>query len=154
MGRSVDYLNRALHVSYFEWPLIEFYNEITDEYEKTDEYEEYYFVKENIQESVISEFPQYDYCDKYDGRETAIILKGYGTEIGLSQYCGLATLSIRIDENELDYSNYDEQEYNEQYDKIEAWINENWAKISQGYDQYRKIGTFSNGEAVFETKNK
>jgi hypothetical protein len=154
MGRSVDYLNSALQVSYFEWPLIESYNDETDQYEETDEYEDGDIVKGNIQESIISEFPEYDYCREYDGRETAIILKGYNTEIGLSVYYGLATLSIRIDENELDYSNYDEQEYNEQYDKIEAWINENWAKISQGYDQYRKIGTFSNGESVFETKNK
>jgi hypothetical protein len=152
MSRSVDYLNRALHVSYFEWPLMESYNEETEQYEKTDEYEDAYFVKENIQESIISEFPEYDYSSKYDGRETAIILTGYGTEIGLSEYCGLATLSIRIDENDLAY--YEEDEYNEQYDKIEKWIHENWAKISQGYDQYRKVGTFSNGESVFETKNK
>jgi hypothetical protein len=153
MGRSVDYLNRALQVSYFAWPLMEIYNDETDQFEISDEYEDGDIVKENIQESIISEFPEYDYSSKYDGRETAIILKGYGTEIGLSEYCGLATLSIRIDENSLD-NYYEEDEYNEQYDKIEAWINENWAKISQGYDQYRKIGTFSNGESVFETKNK
>ena len=152
MGRSVDYLNNALQVSYFAWPLIESYNDETDEYEKTDEYEDGYIVTENIQESIISEFPEYDYCTKYDGRETAIILTGYGTEIGLSEYCGLATLSIRIDENLLAY--YEEDEYNEQYDKIEAWINENWAKISQGYNQYNKIGTFSNGESVYEKNNK
>ena len=152
MGRSVDYLNRALHVSYFAWPVIEIYNDETDQFEISDQYEDSDIVVENIQESVISEFPEYEYCSKYDGRETAIILTGYGTEIGLSEYCGLATLSIRIDENLLAY--YEEDEYNEQYDKIEAWINENWAKISQGYDQYRKVGTFSNGESVFETKNK
>ena len=152
MGRSVDYLNRALHVSYFAWPVIEIYNDETDQFEISDQYEDSDIVVENIQESVISEFPEYEYCSKYDGRETAIILTGYGTEIGLSEYCGLATLSIRIDEKELDY--YEEDEYNEQYDKIEAWIHENWAKISQGYDQYHKIGTFSNGESVFETKNK
>ena len=152
MGRSVDYLNNALQVSYFAWPLIESYNDETDEYEQTDEYEDGYIVTENIQESIISEFPEYEYSKKWDGRETAIILTGYGTEIGLSEYCGLATLSIRIDENLLAY--YEEDEYNEQYDKIEAWINENWAKISQGYNQYNKIGTFSNGEAVFEPINK
>ena len=152
MGRSVDYLNNALQVSYFQWPLIESYNDETDEYEQTDEYEDGYIVTENIQESIISEFPEYEYSKKWDGRETAIILTGYGTEIGLSEYCGLATLSIRIDENELAY--YEQDEYNEQYDKIEAWINENWAKISQGYNQYNKIGTFSNGESVYEKNNK
>lgn len=152
MSRSVDYLNNALKVSYFEWPLIESYNEETEQYERTDEYEESYIVKEMICESIISEFPEYEYSKKWDGRETAIILTGYGTEIGLSEYCGLATLSIRIDENLLAY--YEEDEYNEQCDKIEAWINENWAKISQGYNQYNKIGTFSNGESVYEKNNK
>jgi hypothetical protein len=149
MGRSVNYLNRALLISYFEWPVMEIYNDETDQFEISDQYEDSDIVKENIQESIISEFPDYDYCKKWDGSETAIILKGYGTEIGLSEYCGLATLSIRIDENELDRF----IEYQEQYDKIEAWINENWAKISQGYNQYNKIGTFSNGESVYEKNN-
>jgi gamma-glutamylcysteine synthetase len=154
MGRSVDYLNRATNVAYFQWPTLWIYNEETGIDEESDQYEDGYIVTENIQESIISDFPEYEYSKKWDGRETSIILTGYRTEIGLSEYCGLATLSIRIDENELDYSNYDENEYNQQYDKIEAWINENWAKISQGYNQYNKIGTFSNGESVYEKNNK
>ena len=63
-------------------------------------------------------------------------------------------MSIRIDENELDYNDYDEAEYNEQYDKILSWINENWARISAGYSQFNKVATFSNGEAIFEKNNK
>jgi hypothetical protein len=152
MGRSVDYLNRATNVAYFQWPLIESYNEETDEFEQTDEFEDGYIVTEDIQESIISEYPEFDRSKKWDGRETSIILTGYGTEIGLSEYCGLATLSIRINERELEY--FEEHEYNEQYDKIEAWINENWAKISKGYNQYNRIGTFSNGESVYEKNNK
>ena len=154
MGRSVDYLNKALQVSYFQWPLIESYNDETDEFEQTDEFEEGYIVTEDIQECIICEFPEFDRSKKWDGRETSIILKGYGTEIGLSEYCGLASLSIRIDENELDYNDYDEAEYNEQYDKILSWINENWARISAGYSQFNKVATFSNGEAIFEKNNK
>jgi hypothetical protein len=154
MGRSVDYLNRATNVAYFQWPTLFIYNEETGIDEETNEYEEGYIVTENIQEGIISEFPEYEYSKKWDGRETSIILTGYCTEIGLSEYCGLATLSIRIDENELDYSNYDQNEYQAQYDKIEAWINENWAKISAGYNEYNKIGTFSNGESVYEKNNK
>lgn len=152
MGRSVNYLSNALQISYFQWPTLWVYNEETGIDEETDQFEDGYIVTENIQESIISEFPEFEYSKKWDGNETNIILKGYGTEIGLSEYCGLASLSIRIDENELNYM--DEDEYNEQYDKIEAWINENWAKISQGYNQLTKIGTFSNGEAVFEKTNK
>ena len=150
MGRSVNYLNRALNVSYFQWPTLWEYNEETGIDQETDELMEAYEIRQDIQESIISEFPEYEYSKKWDGNETSIILTGYGTEIGLSEYCGLASLSIRIDENELDRF----IDYQEQYDKIEAWINENWAKISQGYNQYNKIGTFSNGENVYEKNNK
>jgi hypothetical protein len=150
MGRSVNYLNRALNVSYFQWPTLWEYNEETGIDQETDELMEAYEVRQDIQESIISEFPEYEYSKKWDGNETSIILTGYGTEIGLSEYFGLASLSIRIDENELDRF----IDYQEQYDKIEAWINENWAKISQGYNQYNKIGTFSNGENVYEKNNK
>jgi hypothetical protein len=152
MGRSVNYLNRALLISYFEWPTLWIYNEETGIDENSDELMDGYEVRQDIQESIISEFPEYEYSKKWDNNETAIILTGYGTEIGLSEYCGLATLSIRIDENLLAY--YEQDEYNEQYDKIEAWINENWAKISAGYNEYNKIGTFSNGESVYEKNNK
>ena len=150
MGRSVNYLNRALNVSYFQWPTLWEYNEETGIDQETDELMEAYEVRQDIQESIISEYPEYEYSKKWDNNETAIILTGYGTEIGLSEYCGVASLSIRIDENELDRF----IDYQEQYDKIEAWINENWAKISQGYNQYNKIGTFSNGENVYEKNNK
>lgn len=152
MSRSVNYLNNALKISYFEWPRYYFYNEVTEQDEISEDYEDSYEVIDGIQESIISEFPEFDRAKKWEGNETSIILTGYGTEIGLSEYCGLASLSIRIDENELAY--YEEDEYNEQYDKIEAWINENWAKISQGYNQFNKIATFSNGEAIFEKNNK
>ena len=152
MSRSVDYLKNASKVSYFQWPLIESYNDEIDEFEQTDEYEDSDIVKDDIQESILSEFPEFERSKKWDGRETSIILSGYCTEIGLSEYCGLATLSIRIDENELAY--YQEDEYQEQYDKVELWINENWDRISAGYNQYNKVGTFSNGESVYEINNK
>ena len=152
MGRSVNYLKNALQVSYFQWPTLWEYNEETGIDQETDELMDAYEVRQDIQESIISEFPEYQYSKKWDGNETSIILTGYCTEIGLSEYFGLATLSIRIDENELAYCS--EDEYNEQYDTIEKWINENWAKISQGYNQYNKIGTFSNGENVYEKNNK
>ena len=154
MSRSVNYLNNAIQVSYFEWPRYYFYNEVTEQDEISEDYEDSYEVIDGIQESIISEFPEFDRAKKWEGNEVSIILQGHGAEIGLSEYCGLASLSIRIDENELDYNDYDEAEYNEQYDKILSWINENWARISAGYSQFNKVATFSNGEAIFEKNNK
>jgi hypothetical protein len=134
MGRSVDYLNRAQHVSYFEWPSYE-----CDEGEQ--HYEDSEWVIDCIQESIKSEYPEFYNEDKWDGRETHIILSGYGVEVGLSEYCGLATLSIRVEDDTSD-----------EVEDIEAWIDVNWDNISLGYNMYRKIGTFSNGEAIYESK--
>ncbi len=134
MGRSVDYLRRAQHVAYFEWPSYE-----CDEGEQ--HYEDADIVIDDIRESIKSEFPQFSSEDKWDGRETHIILSGYGAEVGLSEYCGLCTLSIRVEDDTSD-----------DVENIESWIDANWDNISLGYNMYRKVGTFSNGEAIFETK--
>ena len=134
MGRSVDYLKRAQHVAYFDWPCWE------DEY--GEEYCEYaHEVIQDIRNVIMERFPEFYVEDKWDGRETHIILSGYGTEIGLSEYYGLATLSIRV-----------EDDTDDDVDKVEKWIDENWPSISEYYDKYRKVGTFSNGEGVFEKK--
>jgi hypothetical protein len=136
MGRSVNYLNRAKHVSYFEWPSYT----LEDEYE-SEFYEDSEIVIDDIRESIKSEFPEFDNEDKWDGRETHIILSGYGVEIGLSEYCGLASLSIRVEDDTSD-----------DVENIESWIDANWDNISLGYNMYRKVGTFSNGESIYESK--
>jgi len=35
---------------------------------------------------------------RFDGNETRIILQNYFVEIGISEYCGCASLSIRVNE--------------------------------------------------------
>ena len=134
MGRSVDYLRGAHSVSYFEWPSYE-----CEDGEQ--HYEEAEWVIDDIRESIKSEFPEFSSEDKWDGRETHIILSGYGAEVGLSEYCGLCTLSIRVEDDTSD-----------EVENIESWIDANWDNISLGYNMYKKVGTFSNGEAIFETK--
>ena len=152
MSRSVNYLNSALKVSYFEWPRYYFYNEVTEQDEISEDYEDSYEVNQDIQESIISEFPEFDRAKKWEGNEVSIILAGYGAKIGLSEYCGLASLSIAIDEDQL--PNAWDDNYDEVYEDTERWINENWPRISAGYSQFNKIATFSNGEAIFEKNNK
>jgi hypothetical protein len=138
MGRSVSYLRGARRIAYFTWPSWE-----TEDGES--EYEDHVFVVDDIRENIKDELPEFGNEQKWDGRETSIILSGYGTEIGLAQYCGLTSLSIRVNTDEVE---------GEDIEKVEKWIDENWAKISQFYDDYTKIGTFSNGEAIFESKQK
>jgi hypothetical protein len=138
MGRSVDYLRGARRIAYFDWPKWE-----TEEGEF--EYEAHVFVVDDIRENIKAELPEFGNEQKWDGRETSIILSGYGTEIGLSEYCGVCSLSIRVNTDEVE---------GEDIEKVEKWIDENWAKVSRFYDEYVKVGTFSNGEGVFESKQK
>jgi hypothetical protein len=152
MGRSVNYLNNSERVNYFEWPTLWAYDEETDKDIKTDEYEEASFVIEDIQEYITSLFPEFEKCSRWEGNEVHIILEGYGLEIGLSEYCGLTSLSVRIDQSILDYFDTDE-EAEEEYQKCLTWINDNWDEASKYWNRYRKIGTFSNGEGVFEKTN-
>ena len=152
MGRSVDYLNRAERVNYFSWPTLWVYDEDTDTDVETDELWDAADVISDIQECITDKFPGFDPCSRWDGRETHIILEGYGLEIGLSEYCGLATLSVRVDQKELDYCDTDE-EADAEYQKALAWLNENWDEATKYWNRYRKIGTFSNGEGVFEKTN-
>ncbi len=149
MGRSVDYLNRSERVNYFDWPILSVYDEETDRDVETDEYEDASIVIEDIQEYIRSIFPGFDPCSRWDGRETHIILEGYGLEIGLSEYCGLASLSVRVDEGPLEYSE-DDEAYETDRQKALNWINESWDEATKYWNKYRKIGTFSNGEGVFE----
>ena len=151
MGRSVDYLNRSERVNYFQWPTLWVYDEDTDTDVETDELWDASDVISDIQEYITDKYPGFDKCSRWDGRETHIILEGYGTEIGLSEYCGLATLSVRVDEGPLEYS-MDDQEYEADRQKALNWIRDNWDQASEYWNQYRKIGTFSNGESVYETK--
>lgn len=154
MGRSVNYLNKAEKVNYFEWPTLSVYDEETDRDIETDEPEESTYVIEDIQETIKSNFPDFDNCSRWDGRETHIILEGYGVEIGLSEYCGLASLSVRVNEDELECYDLDDNEaYETDRNKVLNWINENWDEASKYWNRLKKIGTFSNGEGVYERTN-
>lgn len=152
MGRSVDYLNNAERVNYFQWPTLWVYDEDTDTDVETDELWDAADVISDIQETITSNYPGFDPCSRWDGRETHIILEGYGLEIGLSEYCGLATLSVRVDQSVLDYCDTDE-EADAEYQKALNWLNENWDEAAKHWNQYAKIGSFSNGEGVYEKVN-
>ncbi|NBW19617.1 MAG: hypothetical protein EBR82_67755 [Caulobacteraceae bacterium] len=159
MGRSVNHLNDAFEVVFFDYPTIESYNDETGQWEPTDEPEDFDCVLDGIRESIKSEFPEYTDCKRWEGREVRIFLEGYGTEIAISEYCGLASLSIRIDESVLEYLSGDFETWEEteeaeqaERERIEKWMSENVSRIFAGYGEYTKVGTFSNGESIYTKK--
>jgi hypothetical protein len=133
MSRSVDYLSGAQAVAYLTAHAIE------DEFEWDD------FV-EDIKYQLKSLFPSLADCDRwgsyYDGKENHIILENNFAEVAIAEYMGLVSVSIRATDC------YCGQEGNTALG--EHWINQIKNKFLRLGDLH-KIGTFSNGEALFET---
>ena len=140
MGRSVDYLSRAIHVVYI--------SNATDTDESVDEYiaqENWQWFKEALVEQLQEVCPSLDTCKRWEGTETQIILENDHAEVGLSDYCGLVSVSIRVHEG-----------YYTKENLARHWINQVWPKIitalDKRYTTLRKLGTFSNGEGVYERR--
>lgn len=85
------------------------------------------------------------YTEEWSGNEIKIILKNGLVEIGLSEYCGLSSLSIRP--REWDWYSGDKTGL------AVRWIAQNWETIcSYLPNRYSKVGTFSNGECLYEKR--
>jgi hypothetical protein len=135
MGRSVSYLSNAQHITYLNWEC----EEGTED-----------FAWDDLKESVIECFSKFKTLSqplnkKWDGRETSIILENAHSEVGISEYCGCVSISIRPIEDD--------------YVKIglaTKWINLIWPKVLKELDKcfptshLHRIGGFSNGESVYE----
>ena len=141
MGRSVDYLSRAEHVAYI--------NNAVDNDETTDYFiarENWNWFKEGLVELLQKRCPSLEEVDEWDGRETHIFLENLHAQIGLSEYCGLVSLSIRI--NDTNFRCNGQLAF--------GWINQVWPKIltdlDKRYHTLTKLGSFSNGEGVFQKK--
>lgn len=126
MSRSVNYLDNADHVAYIdasgidtEWE----WDDFTDE----------------LESKLTDMFPSLEPSGKWDNNETRIILENEHAVVGLSEYCGLVSVSIRHKDDD-DWVGLHEH-----------WVNSIESKfLSIG--ELKKVGTFSNGEAVFERR--
>ena len=130
MGRSVNYLNDSIYETYFDVTYM------TEDWEWDD-------FKEYLQERLQRMFPSLERVEnKWDGREVRIILENSFCEIGISKYCSLASLSIRVHPDVYDY--HPGMENLSLY-----WIAKRYRKFTS-LGNFYKVGTFSNGEGVYE----
>lgn len=125
MGRSVNFLSNSFAVVFF------------NNHEEESEY-----IVEDIQQCIMSDYPEFEEVSEWEGNEVNIILQSSTVEIGLSEYCGLFSLSIRVIDG-VDLEEEEEQQVNE-------WLNMHASKVLEPYNEMRRIGTFSNGESIFE----
>jgi len=124
MGRSVSYPAGAVAVGYRDVSDM-------DQWDWTN-FEEW--IEDTAQEC----WPSLDHCDEWLGREDHALLENSHCYIGVSDYCGLAAIWLVYK---------DDGEYPQ---LAEAWTFQIKDKFEKMYSDFRKIGTFSNGEAIFE----
>ncbi len=103
---------------------------------------------ESLQERAKEKWQSFEEADRWLGREDHVILENELAMIGVSEYCGLVAIWLKSKHEDLDGSYYAEE-------ASRAPLAEKWAELISGnfdkmFSQYNKIGTFSNGESVFQ----
>lgn len=83
-------------------------------------------------------------CDKWVGRDDKAILENDFCYLGLSEYCGLVCIWLLPKDGD-DYGD-------EQAGLREHWLQQIAGKFHKEFGTLNKVGTFSNGEAVFTRK--
>ncbi|MCG8493789.1 MAG: hypothetical protein MI743_19375 [Sneathiellales bacterium] len=131
MARSVDYLSNAYHVYYIDG------TEMQDEFDWDD-------FMSNLKSLLTNTLPSLDECENWDGRETKIFLENSFCEAGVSEYCGLVSVSFRWHQN-AEYQT--EPLFENWFDKMQPKIDE---IMKTNFSSLNKIGTFSNGESLYE----
>ena len=143
MGRSVNYLDNAEIVLFFPFEGGQDENGNYDEFCAELEWDD---IKENLISEIKAKLPSYYEVDKWGNRETRIILENSLCSIGISEYCGLVSLSVAPRQN--DYDAWHESFAVRHANQIESTLEKVLCEL--GLKNLRKVGTFSNGEAVFE----
>ncbi len=98
-------------------------------------------------EYVKSLWPSFRDCDKWIAREDHAVLENNLCFFGVSEYCGLAALWLVPKEFATDGC-FSDNDY--VLPLAENFIKRIAPKFHKTFGQYRKIGAFSNGEAIFE----
>ena len=148
MGRSVNYLDNAEVVLYF--PIENEYNEAS-EFDEDLSQMEWDDTVRNLQCEIRAKLPSYyDVKDKWGNRETRIILENNLCSIGISEYCGLVSLSVapRDSDNLDSFATFRDNFAVRHANQIESTLEKVLCEL--GLKNLHKVGTFSNGEAVFE----
>lgn len=142
MGRSVSYLNNAEYVFYFPTPE---YQDEEGQYDESLGQMAWDDMMADLKAEIKAKLPSYNECNKWEGREDHIILRNNLCNIAISEYCGLCSLSIAVRSN--DY--WDNSHFASHH---AGHIRKTLEKILSdlGLTRLEKVGTFSNGESVYQ----
>lgn len=158
MGRSVSVLSNADEVTYFDVSGFGYtapYNEEIGDYDENAEkvyddwqgIEDWNDFKENLFAAIEKRCQSVHSADRWEHREDHIFAENGLVEFGISEYCGLASVSVRVHR---DLDNWGENKAG----LAENWIARVWPNLLRDFERavgkpLRRIGTFSNGESVY-----
>lgn len=117
------------------------------EYDDHLDYADFECWVEDIKETAKQAWPTLSECDKWVGNEDHAILENDHCYIGVSTYCGLAAIWLLPKSEDLLNTGYADDA--SRANLAAAWCTQVAPKFDELFGQYRKIGTFSNGEAVY-----
>lgn len=106
-----------------------------------------YFV-DAIKENAKSLFPSMRDCDEWIGREDHAILENNFAYIGVSEYCGLVAIWLKSKAEDYEGSYYVEDV--RMASLASSWCNRIIPSFESAFSQYKRVGRFSNGEAIYE----
>ena len=123
MGRSVSTPRDALLIEYQDVLEIETWTEWQD-------------FCEEIMSQAVEHWGEFRRCDGWLGREDRILLENTFAYFGISEYCGLAAIWIA---------------HKEDFETLATgWARMIGPKFARTFGEMDKLGTMSNGEAVFQ----
>lgn len=132
MARSVSTPSLALEIAYQDVTHLD--------------YDEFQWWQEDIAEYAKSLWPSFEDADKWLEREDHAILENRLCYLGVSEYCGLASIWLVPKE-------YQNNGYHSSDRFIlplsESFIRRISEKFYTAFGELTKLGTFSNGEAIF-----
>lgn len=134
MSRSVSYANGAFVVTF------------KDMSDCLDGFEWNWWI-EDLQEQIKSVFPSFTNCDKWLDREDHAILENSFAYFGISEYMSLVSLWLVL-KDDLEYGNYDQ----DRTGLAKKWASQVKEKFEKTFGDLVKIGTFSNGEAIYRRR--
>lgn len=138
MSRSVNYCDNAEVVLYFHF-------QYSDDVEMDNMFWDDMVL--NLQYEIKKRLPSYYVVkNQWDNKETRIILQNNLCNIGISEYCGLVSLSVAPKEQN------EWTTYCENFAKNHAkQISKTLVKILKylGLTNLKKVASFSNGETIF-----
>lgn len=167
MGRSVSTLSGATAIAYFHFePDVEYYKEyFEDVFEADDEddrpdfdtwmWEQYNDTfsdfewedfKDWVTETAKLYWPSFTDCDEWVDRENHVILSNAHSIITISEYCGIASVCLG--------ANFDRENFyadaGSMFNLGERFRKQIAERFENTFSNVTKLGTFSNGEAVFQ----